>query len=135
MRLADVSANIGPSDEFKMTHVPKAGEKAIPKKVNDVCHVKPESMLKTTAPAKVYKAKVTWSEEFKTYECKGKDRFFDKVVNQGFSNERVETERAKKLADFLNKRQRGAPRSFNDDANQYTNTDVMQTSMVSHKQV
>ena len=61
MLLADKSHAEGPMDVFKLEHIPKAGEKLVPDKPSNLCHVTDESLLGLAQMKRGFKAASKWS--------------------------------------------------------------------------
>lgn len=61
--LADTSHDAAPQDVFKQTHVPKAGLKQVPEKVNAVNHTADINLLGVPQVKKGFQPKKTWTTE------------------------------------------------------------------------
>ena len=97
--IQDLSAH--PVDVFKQTHVPKAGEKAVPDKPTNLIHCANESLLGIAQIKRGYKAQSKWSSEFKEFECIGDDRQMDRTLKEARAREKAEVEREAKLAEYF----------------------------------
>ena len=98
-----MSHDQAPQDVFKQTHVPKAGMKPVPEKVNIVQHVDNASLLSVPEGKKGFQAKKTWTSEIIEFG-NGPNvttRLFERVIANGTAYQNMSDDRERKLKEFF----------------------------------
>lgn len=100
MLIADTTTMPGPTDQFKLEHIPKAPSKEVPEKPTRIMPIEMEVSLGAEAEhQRGYQPKERWSRKNVTFPNSG--RMMDIIVEKGMKKEAEEIERMKKVQEYL----------------------------------